>query len=283
MNASPLRKRLNERDVSAKYDQLVARLKGDYVGFRWLRGPKIHEYYQTRESLMPELNHRDHFHRILEIGCGPGTWTNLLSGKCDELCAVDISNEMVRLASSVVADNVRVVCADFLDESLGFDQRFDAIYGIRVFEYFANKTKAMRRIARVLNQGGVLCLIVKNPWYLPTLVIKSLAKVAGPSRAEWLPRAIRELVCIYADELHSHWVSASQLKRMLVSEGFDHVQVYPAVIGLFYSRFNSRIFAPLYSFFDFVFDVVHRKTMPFILWPLVESYLISGVKSRVGK
>ena len=274
---------MNERDVSAKYDQLVARLEGDYVRFRWLRGPKIHEYHQTRKSLMAELNHRDHFHRILEIGCGPGTWTNLLSEKCDELCAVDISNEMVRLASGVVADNVRVVRADFLDESLEFDQRFDAIYGIRVFEYFANKTKAMRRIAGVLNQGGVLCLIAKNPWYLPTLMIKSLAKVAGPSRAKWLPRPIRDLVSMYADEIHSDWVSASQLRRMLTSEGFGYLRVYPAVVGLFYSRFNSRIFAPIYSFFDFVFDVVHRKTMPFILCPLVESYLISGVKSRVGK
>jgi len=272
---------LNARSVSAKYDQLLGKLRGDYVAFRWLRGPKIHEYCQTKRSLIAELAGRDRFDKVLEIGCGPGTWTDLLSHKSRQIVAIDVSREMIRVASMNVPKNTKVICADFLSDSLVLDHGFDSVFAVRSFEYLNDKQEALRKARTLLKTGGLFCAITKNPCYAPMFVIRSLLKLPWISRSGWIPKSIRELLHIYSDELHSGWVSPAWFARILSTGGFGHVRIYPTVIGIFFSRFGSKIFDPLYWFFDHMFLCLYRRPLHVVLWPLVESYLISAVKIGV--
>jgi SAM-dependent methyltransferase len=64
---------------------------------------------------------------VLELACGPGTWTPLLATHADTLTAVDASPEMLRLAAARVDDSrVRFVEADLF--SWEPDRRYDAVF-----------------------------------------------------------------------------------------------------------------------------------------------------------
>jgi SAM-dependent methyltransferase len=64
---------------------------------------------------------------VLELACGPGTWTPHLAGHADTVTAVDASPEMLRLAAARVADaRVRFVEADVF--SWQPDRRYDVVF-----------------------------------------------------------------------------------------------------------------------------------------------------------
>jgi SAM-dependent methyltransferase len=64
---------------------------------------------------------------VLELACGPGTWTALLLRHADTVTAVDGSPEMLAIASSRVHDErVRFVRADLF--AWRPDRRFDVVF-----------------------------------------------------------------------------------------------------------------------------------------------------------
>jgi SAM-dependent methyltransferase len=65
---------------------------------------------------------------VLELACGPGTWTPRLLSTADSVTAVDASPEMIRLASKRVGGDprVRFVEADLF--TWRPDQRYDAVF-----------------------------------------------------------------------------------------------------------------------------------------------------------
>jgi ubiquinone/menaquinone biosynthesis C-methylase UbiE len=98
--------------------------------------------------------------RILDIGCGPGNDTTYFIEKGYDVTGVDLSEEMVRLASE------RETRAKFLEmdmRHLSFDDNsFDGIWAsfsfLHVKESDAEGT--LQQFKRVLCNGGYLCLLV---------------------------------------------------------------------------------------------------------------------------
>jgi len=63
---------------------------------------------------------------VLELACGPGTWTPQLLRHADTLTAVDASAEMLAIAASVAGDRVRFVHADLF--AWRPDRRYDVVF-----------------------------------------------------------------------------------------------------------------------------------------------------------
>ncbi len=64
---------------------------------------------------------------VLELACGPGTWTGMLADRARTLTAVDGAPEMLELAAlATSADNVRFVTADLF--TWRPDRRYDAVF-----------------------------------------------------------------------------------------------------------------------------------------------------------
>lgn len=64
---------------------------------------------------------------VLELACGPGTWTPLLAAHADTLTAVDASPEMLEVAAARVADSrVRFLQAELF--SWEPDRRYDTVF-----------------------------------------------------------------------------------------------------------------------------------------------------------
>jgi len=133
------------------------------------------DYAKTRKALLRSLNPTK-TDKILEIGCGPGTWTGLIAGRCSKIMAIDISKKMIENAKKHIHDNnVTFINSNFMHHAIG--EKFDKIFSVRAFEYISAKEEFFRKVYFLLNPGGELILITKTKdsvWDLYKRLKKSL-------------------------------------------------------------------------------------------------------------
>ena len=107
---------------------------------------------------------KDNFRRILEIGCGTGIYTQLLTRRFgpSRITAVDISEKMIRVArENIKAENVELETGDA--EEMAFGQGYDLITSNSVFHWFKSIEKAVLRFSGILNTGGWLVFSAFGP------------------------------------------------------------------------------------------------------------------------
>lgn len=238
------------------YDSLLSELTQEYVEYRWRNHPvqRLH-YLQTQRTLRRALNrYVTPTGRILEVGCGPGTWSDDFLLHADELTLLDISREMVSEASARYRDDrrVSVVCGDFTSGPFGERTLFDAIVSIRAIEYMAPKARIAREVSRLLNPGGTLIVVTKNPAW------RDAKEEAGFDEKS-------------SDGIHRDWISRTALTRLLAEQGLDVVAVHPASMG----SYEPPLANPVGRL---ACHVLHRLTMSSEMSPkwdsLTESYLL---------
>jgi len=133
---------------------------------------------QTLESLQLDFdriallsnddwNHNAHYHdylmeqipgrcrRILEIGCGTGTFSRLLAGRAEKVLAIDLSPQMIRLARerSKLYPNIEFVRGDVMTYRLP-DNQFDCIATLTTLHHLPTEP-ILRIIRKALKPGGV--------------------------------------------------------------------------------------------------------------------------------
>lgn len=270
---------LNSQYVKNDYNEFIKTLSNkEYIEYRWKNKTKMHEYDQTKLSLIEELKKSKHLKNILEIGCGPGTWTNMLAEKCDTLTAIDISEKMLEIAKVEIRNkNVQIICGDFLSDTLK-DEKFDAIYTVRAFEYFDDKIKSIKKIKRSLNNHGRICIITKNPDYLPKKISDNIRRFEQLKGI--LPEFVKKGMDVYSKKLHSDMINFKDLEKILKKEGFKNIGMYPVIIGIFPSHLSGAVSEKIYEFFDWIHQKFYRRPMNRLLSPLVESYIIIGINNE---
>jgi ubiquinone/menaquinone biosynthesis C-methylase UbiE len=104
--------------------------------------------------------------RVLDAGCGAGTFSLIAAARAGHVEAIDGSANMIELARAEQAHrgtgNVefRQAWLDSLDAVA--DVSFDVVLSSSVLEYVENFDVEMARIARVLKPGGTLILSLPN-------------------------------------------------------------------------------------------------------------------------
>jgi SAM-dependent methyltransferase len=98
-----------------------------------------------------------HGRRIVDFGCGSGANSVLLAGRGAEVCGVDISEDLIRLAGRRLAVNGRAGGAQFVVGSahdLPFpDGSVDVVFGIAILHHL-DLAFVSREVHRVLRPGG---------------------------------------------------------------------------------------------------------------------------------
>jgi trans-aconitate 2-methyltransferase len=110
-------------------------------------------------------------HRILEIGCGIGTLTELLAGALappGAVVALDLSPKSIEVAEQRLAglENVRLIAADVLDVKI--EGRFDVVVLPDVIEHIplGHHRALFARVSSWLGPEGFVLLNYPNPHYL---------------------------------------------------------------------------------------------------------------------
>lgn len=95
--------------------------------------------------------------RILDIGCGSGANTLVLSGRGAHVCGVDVSADLIRLARRRLAVNGRPGGAEFVVGSAHDlpmpDNSIDIVFGIAILHHL-DLELVSREVQRVLRPGG---------------------------------------------------------------------------------------------------------------------------------
>src|SRR3989344_1813951 len=178
------------------------------------------DYRQTKEALLSALKPQAN-ENILEIGCGPGTWTGIVAGKCRELTTIDISAEMLDAAKRAAnKKNVKFVKCDFLDYRT--NRKFDKVFMVRVIESFKSKEQAIRKISKMLKPNGKLVIISKTTpsiWDVSPRIRRFFAGIGFfKLRDADMPR-------VYVEN-----ISAGGLMKLLKRNGFSHLSLGFAVL-----------------------------------------------------
>ena len=153
--------------------------------------------------------------RVLDLGCGWGTFCWALGPRVAEIVGLDFSRKSIelcedRLARSAI-DGVSFLCADARDTGLEAES-FDLVIGADLVEHlYPDDSEAVVAEAfRVLKKGGRLSL-----W--------------TPHRGHFLEMLKVRNILLQRDVSHVDYKSMDRLKTMVASEGF-------AVEGAYYAE-----------------------------------------------
>src|SRR5579872_586401 len=116
------------------------------------------EIVTAMEMELKRLRGRD---AALEIGCGPGRLMRPLSRHFGEIHGVDVSDNMIRLATERLRDtpNAHPHHGSGSDLKLFPDEKFDFVYSYAVFQHIPSRNVVLEYLheaRRVLKTDGIL-------------------------------------------------------------------------------------------------------------------------------
>ena len=174
-------------------------------------------------------NHAEKGMKILEVGCGPGSFAEDLVG-LDVTC-LDPSAEMLRVAKKRV-DSARksrgekpAKYVEAIAESIPLpDDTFDRVFCLFSFRDFQDKKKGLEEIFRVLKPGGqvVICDAGKANW------------VHGLAGRIWMATVVQIIARIITKEkdhpwkglarTYSHYGTNGYYRKVMREVGFEDVE-----------------------------------------------------------
>ena len=149
---------MSKEIIKANYDQLAE-------NYSALIDQKPHNAYYDRPntlSLLPEINGK----KVLDAGCGPGRYAEILMERGAEVTGLDFSPEMIRKAEERNKGN-----GDFYvhDLSKPFTMCKDAEYHIvlsaLVLHSLESWDVSVKEFYRVLKPGGLVIVSIEHPFF----------------------------------------------------------------------------------------------------------------------
>ncbi|MBU1863254.1 MAG: class I SAM-dependent methyltransferase [Candidatus Omnitrophica bacterium] len=116
--------------------------------------------------------------KLLDVGCGPGSYLSLVKDSGASLWGIDISHTATSIAKKKVPHPEQILCenADPLPFS---DGEFDYVTAWGVIEHFPSLPSILKEIKRVAKQGAEIAIMVPNVYYYK-FIWDTFRKGAGP-------------------------------------------------------------------------------------------------------
>ena len=247
--------------TKSHYEELIGQIGNEYIDHRWKNHPVSRSHYQHTKNSVEfafsqfggSVNH------MLEIGSGPGTWTDICLSHTREMTIVDISSEMLKLVRDRFKNRpIELICGDYISDEVSLPEDFDVIFSARALEYMDNKRAMVAKSSRILKNKGFLVIITKNPRWMDK---KKDDLRSGGSSEEYI---------------HSDWIGWRELESYYREHGLKNVVTYPVCFGSYYAPLNSFIGIKLC---DFLQPRMRQKQIGPNTEFMVESYMTIGQKA----
>ncbi len=146
-----------ERHYGPEYDRFIRKAKETDSREHWQGAvDTVHRYRQGG--------------RLLDLGCGSGSFLQCLRGSAWNLWGIEMSSEAAHVARS--RTDATVLADDILRAPFPPDT-FDVITCFHVFEHMYSPREVMAKVCDWLNPGGIFCLHVPNIEAAETRIFKS--------------------------------------------------------------------------------------------------------------
>lgn len=224
---------MNNEEVKKFYNTIIkAEYAGTYEYKRWFSTKeKIAGYKSTKDTLLlVQKKHNLIYKKYLELGPGPGTWSEVFLGfnKDALMDLVDISEEMLRMTRKRFKSQTNINCiqSDFL--LYDTDKKYDLFFSSRALEYFVDKLSLVKKIHDVLDKNGVGVVVTKMPHYKRGKMLRGLTSI------------------------HQHQIAPEELTTLISRNGFEVLGVYGTtyIFPLLRSGFLDRLLYKLFSKFS---------------------------------
>jgi 2-polyprenyl-3-methyl-5-hydroxy-6-metoxy-1,4-benzoquinol methylase len=140
----------------------------DWHWEHWQERKTINEWKNRRhETILSSLHSLSLEHpRILDLGCGPGWYTESLAS-FGTTTGVDISEEAIRMAKSRFP-NIQFIAGNLYDLPLP-TEHFDVVVSQEVFDHVEDQIGFIERVAYFLKPRGYLILSCANKFVMDRL------------------------------------------------------------------------------------------------------------------
>lgn len=162
--------------------------------------------------------------RLLDVGCGNGSYTTAMADHFDYVYGIEIETERLDAFREQLRsrpDAAKFDVAEMSAEALSFaDDFFDVVTAIEVIEHIVDLQLAAREIHRVLRPGGVFAITAPNRWFpVETHSFKIRGKEIPSKKWPFVP---------WVPPLHRRIATArnfrpSDLRQLLEPVGFQQV------------------------------------------------------------
>jgi SAM-dependent methyltransferase len=103
---------------------------------------------------------------LLDLGCGPGTYTLKMAGDYDTVVGLDVDPPRVEAFAAAIPAGKKMAALVGSAESLPFpDESFDAVTAIEVLEHVPGLKACVSEVHRVLKPGGLFMFTTPNRWF----------------------------------------------------------------------------------------------------------------------
>lgn len=137
-------------------DESVARFYNDRVtDCEFLDDPDHYEYPRS-QWVLSEVSRNE----LLEVGCGNGGMTRLLSPVVTEIVAFDVSEPSLEQLRSLNLSNVTTIQG--LLENLSSERKFDQVLMSEVIEHLRDPLAAAKKAYELVSPGGKLIMTTPN-------------------------------------------------------------------------------------------------------------------------
>ena len=120
--------------------------------------------------------------RLLDYGCGDGTFLNLLASQPGrpKVCggAEVLPQTVMNCRERVRGDNVNFVVIDELEQA-EYCGAYDAVFCMEVLEHMVDVGSVLDRLTRLLKPGGKLIISVPVESGVPLLIKQAVRRIAG--------------------------------------------------------------------------------------------------------
>lgn len=160
--------------------------------------------------------------RLLDIGCGNGTYTVRLAEHFDYVDAIDVEQSRLHDFSQAIANTplaARITIQQMDASTMTFeDSAFDVVSAIEVLEHVPELDEAIAEVGRVLKPGGRFFITTPNRWFpFETHGVIVRGRRIAPARAPfitWIPPLHRRVSDARA-------FGRRELVMRLAEHGFD--------------------------------------------------------------